>query len=52
MNDNTMTGTFQIPQDLLSEAGRASKPKGDRLKVEGWSHSWLSRIAELVVGKD
>ncbi len=52
MNDNTMTGTFQIPKDLLSEASRASKPKSDRLKVEGWGHSWLSRIAEMVVGKD
>jgi hypothetical protein len=52
MSDNTMTGTFQIPKDLLSEASRASKPKADLLKVEGWGHSWLSRIAEMVVGKD
>jgi hypothetical protein len=54
MADNMMTGSFQIPKELLSlsEAKRASKPKSDRLKVEGWGHSWLSRVAEMVVGKD
>ena len=52
MADHSMTGTFQIPQDLLSEAKRASKPKSDRLHVEGWRNSWLSRIAEMLVGKD
>jgi hypothetical protein len=52
MSDNTMTGTFRIPKELLSEAKRTSKPKSDRLKVEGWGHSWLSRLAEMVVGKD
>jgi hypothetical protein len=52
MADNSMTGTFQIPQDLLSEAKRASKPKNERLRVEGWRNSWLSRIAEMIVGKD
>ncbi|HEX3914946.1 MAG TPA: hypothetical protein VHW71_15700 [Steroidobacteraceae bacterium] len=51
MADNTMTGTFKIPQDLLSEAKRANL-KNDRLHVEGWRNSWLSRLAELLVGKD
>jgi hypothetical protein len=51
MADNSMTGTFRIPQDLLSEANRA-KPKNDRLHVEGWRNSWLSRLAEKLVGKD
>jgi hypothetical protein len=51
MADNSMTGTFQIPQDLLSEAKR-SKPKNDRLHVEGWRNSWLSRLTEMLVGKD
>ncbi len=54
MIDNSMTGTFQInlPKDLLSESKRASQPKIDQLHVEGWRTSWLSRIAELFVGKD
>ena len=52
MADNTMTGTFQIPKDLLSEAKRTSKPKSEQLHVEGWRNSWLSRIAEKLVGKD
>ncbi len=54
MADNSMTGTFQInlPKDLLSEAKRASKVKAEQLHVEGWRNSWLSRIAEMLVGKD
>jgi hypothetical protein len=54
MADNSMTGTFQInlPKDLLSEAKRASTPKKDQLHVEGWRNSWLSRLSELLVGKD
>jgi hypothetical protein len=54
MADNSMTGTFQIslPKDLLSEAKRAPKGKSEQLHVEGWRNSWLSRIAELLVGKD
>ncbi|HEY2144678.1 MAG TPA: hypothetical protein VGH12_01315 [Steroidobacteraceae bacterium] len=54
MIDNSMTGAYQInlPKDLLSEAKRASKPKSEQLHVEGWRTSWLSRIAELLVGKD
>ncbi len=54
MADNSMTGTFQIslPKDLLSESKRATKPKGEQLRVEGWRNSWMSRIAEMLVGKD
>jgi hypothetical protein len=54
MIDNSMTGTFQInlPKDLLSESKRASQPKSEQLHVEGWRTSWLSRIAEMLVGKD
>ena len=54
MADNSMTGTFQInlPQDLLSEAQRVAKPENEQLRVEGWRNSWLSRVAELLVGKD
>jgi hypothetical protein len=54
MIDNSMTGTFQInlPKDLLSESKRASQLKSDQLHVEGWRTSWLSRIAEMLVGKD
>jgi hypothetical protein len=54
MTDNSMTGTFQIslPKDLLSEAKRAPKLKNEQLRVEGWRNSWLSRISEILVGKD
>jgi len=54
MADNSMTGTFQLnlPKDLLSEAKRAPSPKTEQLRVEGWRNSWLSRVAEKLVGKD
>ena len=54
MADNSMTGTFQLnlPKELLSEATRQSKPKKEQLRVEGWRNSWLSRLSELLVGKD
>ena len=54
MADNSMTGTFQLnlPKDLLLEAKRTSKAKAEQLRVEGWRNSWLSRISELLVGKD
>ena len=54
MADNSMTGAFQLnlPKDLLSEAKRAPKAKSDELRVEGWRNSWLSRVAEKLVGKD
>jgi hypothetical protein len=54
MADDSITGTFQLnlPKDLLSEAKRQNKPANDRFEVEGWRTSWLSRISELLVGKD
>ena len=54
MVDKSMTGTFQLnlPKDLLSEARRQPKLKNEQLKVEGWRNSWLSKVAELLVGKD
>ena len=54
MADNSMTGTFKLnlPKDLLSEAARAPQVKTEQLRVEGWRNSWLSRISELLVGKD
>jgi hypothetical protein len=54
MVDDSMTGSFQLnlPKDLLSEAKRQVKPKGEQLHVEGWRTSWLSRVAEVLVGKD
>jgi hypothetical protein len=54
MVDNSSTGTFrlQLPQDLLAEAKRVPKTKNEELRVEGWRKSWLSRISEVLVGKD
>ncbi len=54
MADNSMTGAFQIslPQELLAEAKRQPKPKNEQLRVEGWRNSWLSRVSEMLVGKD
>ena len=54
MIDDSMTGTFQIslPKDLLAEASRASTGKKEMLRVEGLRNSWLSRLSELLVGKD
>ena len=54
MADNSFTGTYQInlPKDLVSEAKRQTKPQADELRVEGWRTSWLSKLSELLVGKD
>ena len=54
MVDHTSTGTFQInfPQDLLLESKQVPKPTTDQLRVEGWRNSWLSRLAEMLIGKD
>jgi hypothetical protein len=54
MIDDSTTGTFQVnlPKELLSEAKRSAKFKTEQLRVEGWRNSWLSRISELLVGKD
>ena len=54
MADNSLTGTFQLdlPKDLLVEAKRVAERKDRQLRVEGWRRSWLSRISELLVGKE
>jgi hypothetical protein len=54
MTDNSMTGAYQLnlPKDLVLEAKRQPKPIKEQLRVEGWRTSWLSRISELLVGKD
>jgi hypothetical protein len=54
MADNSLTGAYQLnlPKDLLSEAKRQPKQNKDQLRVEGWRTSWLSRISEILVGKD
>gem|GEM_PF-1001567 len=54
MVDKSMTGTFQInlPKELLVEAKRQPKPKTEHLRVDGWRNSWLSKLSELLVGRD
>jgi hypothetical protein len=54
MADNSLTGTYQLnlPKDLVQEAKRQPKLIKEQLRVEGWRTSWLSRISELLVGKD
>ena len=54
MSDNSLTGTYQLnlPKDLVQEAKRQSKPINEQLRVEGWRTTWLSRISEILVGKD
>lgn len=54
MVDKSSTGTFQLnlPKDLISESKRQPKPKREELKVEGWRSSWLSKVSEILVGKD
>jgi hypothetical protein len=54
MMDKSMQGSYQInlPKDLLSEARKQPKPKKEHLKVEGWRTSWLTRVSEMLVGKD
>jgi hypothetical protein len=52
--DKSMQGSYQInlPKDLLSEARKQPKPKKEHLKVEGWRSSWLTRVSEMLIGKD
>ena len=54
MIDDSITGTFQLelPKDLLSESKRVPKHKNAELHVEGWRNSWLSRLSEMLVGRD
>jgi hypothetical protein len=46
------TSQFKLPKDLVAEAARQPKSKSEQFSVEGWKRSWLSRISELLVGKD
>jgi hypothetical protein len=54
MVDKSMTGTFQIklPKELVTASQRAPRPKGEQLRVEGWRNSWLSRLSEIIVGRE
>jgi hypothetical protein len=54
MSDKSMTGTFQLdlPKELVSEAMSQSKRSNEQLQVEGWRNSWLSRLSELLVGRE
>lgn len=54
MFDESKTGTFQInlPKELLNESRRQTKRQNDQLKVEGWRSSWLSKVSEMLVGRD
>jgi hypothetical protein len=46
------TGQFNLPKELVSEARKQPKAKKEMLKVEGWRTSWLTRVSEMLVGKD
>ncbi len=53
MADTSMSETTQFfpPKDLVAEAKRQPKqPLSDRLLVEGWRKSWLSRLSERLIG--
>lgn len=54
MTDNSLNGGFQfkLPKDLVAESKRAVKPKAEQLRVDQWRVSWLSRLSEMIVGKD
>lgn len=54
MNDPSLTGSYELklPRDLLAQAQRSGKPRGQDMKVEGWKGSWLSRLIERLVGED
>lgn len=54
MADDSPTGTFRLslPQELISEASRHHEPKPEKLQVEGWRTSWLSRLSEFLIGKE
>jgi hypothetical protein len=47
------TSRFYPPKDLLAEAKRQKpKPSSDRFQVEGWRRSWLTKLSEMLIGKD
>lgn len=53
MPDDAATRAFRtaLPKDLVAAAKHASDRKKNQLQVEGWRHSWLSRMSELLLGK-
>ena len=54
MTDTSVGGSvqFDLPKDLLAEAKRQPKPQVDELKIDGWRNSWVSRLSEMLLGKD
>jgi hypothetical protein len=55
MAEHSATDSYQIqlPAELISEAQRQPRPVSrDQLKVEGWRTSWLSRLTELLAGRE
>lgn len=54
MTDDAGTSTYatEFPQELLHAAKRVPKPTPDRLRVDAWRQSWMSRLAEALIGKD
>jgi hypothetical protein len=55
MADNSLNGAFQLtlPKELVSAANRQPPKTADqKLRVEGWRTSWLSRLSEVLIGKD
>jgi hypothetical protein len=55
MSDNSLNGAFQLtlPKELVSAANRQPPKTADqKLHVEGWRTSWLSRLSEMLLGKD
>lgn len=54
MGDNARSDASQIsfPPELLQASQHAAKRAADQLRVEGFRHSWFSRLSELLIGKD
>ncbi len=54
MYEESTTDVFHstVPAELLAEARRAPRQKDEQLRVEGWRPSWLSRVTELLAGRD
>ncbi len=55
MAEHSATDTYQLqrPAELVAEAQRRPRPASrDQLRVEGWRTSWLSRLTEMLAGKE
>ncbi len=54
MIDKSKQDSYQIdlPKELLSEAEKQPKPEQEHLEVEGFRTSWLTRVSEMLIGKD